>query len=203
MQQAGTLILKYGSAGTGKPLLKEEQADILAFGDGSGYKGGVGAAVVMYRNGKEVEVLRDQLGAEEDHEVYKAECVRMILGLHAAKRMEGIDNMVAITATDTATTRPSHYLLDYFHGILRELRLVHPRIKVTISWVPGHMGYTGNKREADIEAKKAAVAASQNSPNQKHPQQLHKPLPRSCTSVVMTYRKDLECQHAEEWRGSP
>ena len=190
-------------------MMKEDDADVLAFGDGSGYKGGVGAAVVMYKEGEEVEVLRYRLGAEEDYEVYKAECVGLILGLHAAKQMEGvkrlsiwIDNTAAITATDTATAGPSHCLLDYFHGILRELRAIHPGIKVIISWVPGHMGYAGNK-QVDIEAKKAAETAAQSSPNKKLPSQLHKRVLKSRSSAVRKYKKELETRHAQEWMESP
>ncbi|KAE9406955.1 hypothetical protein BT96DRAFT_794010, partial [Gymnopus androsaceus JB14] len=74
--------------------------------------------------------------------------------------------------------------------------------KVVLSWVPGHMGYPGNER-ADAEAKKAAASTTQSSPNHKLPSQLHKPLPRSRTSVVRTFKRELERRHADGWKESP
>ncbi|KAE9407131.1 hypothetical protein BT96DRAFT_750408, partial [Gymnopus androsaceus JB14] len=52
--------------------------------DGSGYKGGVGAAAVLYRDGEEIETVRFRLGSDDDHEVFEAEIVGLILSLHLA-----------------------------------------------------------------------------------------------------------------------
>lgn len=177
-------------------MLQEDKADVHAFGDGSRYKGGVGAAAVIYRDREEIEMVRFRLGSDNNHEVYEAEIIGLILSLHLARHLQHfdmlliwIDNTAAITATDTAVSGPSHYLVDHFHTLLTELRLVHPDIKVVISWVPGHMGMEGNER-ADEEAKKAAAGRS--SPWRKLPIQLHSPLPRSRTSIVRTYCTHLD-----------
>lgn len=162
---------------------------------------------MLYREGEEIEEVRFRLGSENDHEVFKAEIVRLILALHLARNQRDInklsiwiDNTSAITATDTATPRPYHYLLNHFHTILTELRQQHPMLKVVILWILGHEGVDRNER-ADEEAKIAAAGRS--GPRTRLPLQLHKPLPRSRTSIVQTYRAKLEEQHNKTWRTSP
>lgn len=188
-------------------LMEKDKADVMGFADGSGYKGGIGAAAILYKGGEEVDAVRLSLGSEDDHEVYEAECAGLILTLHLARKQAvvgklsiWIDNTAAITATNTATPGPSHYLLDHFHSVLTELRAKHPGIKIIISWVPGHMGYAGNER-ADSEAKKAAMG--QTSYRSYLPSQLQQPLPRSRTSVVRVFAKELGYRHSEIWNKSP
>ncbi|KAJ3845301.1 ribonuclease H-like domain-containing protein, partial [Lentinula raphanica] len=149
--------------------------------DGSGFQKGVGAAAVLYRDGEEQRVLRYRLGHEDDHEVYEAKCVGMVMGLHMATQEDDItelsiwaDNTAAITATDTPKTGSAHYILDMFHELLNNLRQMHPAIPVTISWVPGHKGVEGNER-ADQEAKRAATTRS--STKRTLPAQLRAALP--------------------------
>ncbi|KAJ3709967.1 hypothetical protein C8R42DRAFT_597839 [Lentinula raphanica] len=69
------------------------------------------------------------------------------------------DSTAAIAATNSAKTGPSHYILDLFHERLQELRANLSDLRVTISWVPGHLGVDGNER-ADQEAKRAAETRS-------------------------------------------
>lgn len=63
-------------------MVKQDDAEVQCFSDGSGYKGGVGAASVLYRDRIEEEVLRYRLGSDQDHEVYKGECVGLSLAIH-------------------------------------------------------------------------------------------------------------------------
>lgn len=149
-------------------MIKEDDADVMGFADGSGYKGGVGMAAVIYVDGEEVGGLRYQLGTEDDHEVYEVECIGLVLALHLTKKHQRgsvrklliwIDNTVVIMAMDTATSGPLHYILNYFHGLLAQVRARHLGVRVVISWVPGHMGFEGNKC-ADKQAKKVAEGHS-------------------------------------------
>ncbi|KAE9394283.1 hypothetical protein BT96DRAFT_827942 [Gymnopus androsaceus JB14] len=134
-------------------------------------------------------VLCFRLGSDQDHKVYKGECMGLSLALHQALQQQltiqklsiWVDNTFSITATNTPATGPSHYLLDIFHSLLLEFHQAHPDATVCICWVPGHIGAWGNKR-ADKEAKRAA--STQSSPKTKLPPQLCQSLPKSQTAVV-------------------
>ncbi|KAF5392001.1 hypothetical protein D9757_003364 [Collybiopsis confluens] len=187
--------------------LEEDNSEVQVFTDGSGYKGHVGAAAVLFRGGRERGVLRYRLGNEDDHEVYEGECVGMVMGLHLACQEPSLtrlsiwaDNTAAITAANSSHPGPSHYILDHFHSELVRLRARHPGVKVRVSWVPGHMEVEGNER-ADEEAKRAAMGRS--SRRRRLPEGLRKGLPRSRTSAVRVFRRDLERRHDERWRRSP
>lgn len=156
-----------------RKAIEEDGADVRGYSDGSGYKGGVGAAAVLYVGEEEVQTLRFRLGSDLDHEVYEAECVGLILSLHLARLQRQpihklslwLDNTSSITASDTDKTGSAHYLLDFFHEVLIETRQDHPNIIISIAWVPGHSGILGNER-ADQEAKQAAPAAT--NPNSRY-----------------------------------
>ncbi|KAJ3881817.1 ribonuclease H-like domain-containing protein, partial [Lentinula edodes] len=116
------------------------------------------------------------LGPEEHHEVYEGECVGMMLALHLLRNEVNpvavsiwSDSTAAIAASDSARSGPSHYILDIFHSLLTELKSAQPDLRVTISWIPGHLGVEGNER-ADEEAKRAAQGRS--SPRSCLPRQL-------------------------------
>lgn len=138
------------------------------------------------------------MGSENDHKVFEAEIVGLIISVHLAKRQRAvnmnklsiwIDNTSAITAADTATSGPAHYLFDFFHTLIIELHRSHPTSQITISWIPGHTGVEGNER-ADEEAKKAATGRLSFCRNL--PTQLHKPLPRSQIATIRTYKNELD-----------
>jgi ribonuclease HI len=187
--------------------LRQDEAKYQFFTDGSGKDGGIGASAIYYRDGQYRRTLRYYLGHEDDHEVYEGECVGLVLAMHMLAEIPRpttvsiwADNTAAITATDSSTSGPAHYLHDMFHTILIRLRRRHPHLRVTISWVPGHTGAEGNER-ADREAKKASGGLS--SPKDQLPPQLHKPLPRSRTAAVRVFRRHLEAQHNRRWKKSP
>ena len=50
--------------------------------DGSSYKGGVGAAAVLYKHNRIVKTSRFYLGSPNEHMVYEAELVGILLVLH-------------------------------------------------------------------------------------------------------------------------
>ena len=56
--------------------------EIQLYSDGSTIDGKVGAAAVMYREGQEVKSLRFHLGSADEHTVFEAEAVGVILSLH-------------------------------------------------------------------------------------------------------------------------
>lgn len=76
--------------------------------DGSGYQGGIGAAVILWRRGKPEKVLRFHLGSQEHYMVFNGEQIGMLLGVELLCREHnahsvymGVNNQAAIRATMT------------------------------------------------------------------------------------------------------
>ncbi|KAG2028741.1 hypothetical protein BDR03DRAFT_836664, partial [Suillus americanus] len=61
---------------------KNATEQIQIYCDGSGYKGNIGAAAILFRAGKHPHTLRYQLGTDKEHTVYKAEEVSVVLAAH-------------------------------------------------------------------------------------------------------------------------
>ncbi|KAG2156708.1 uncharacterized protein EDB93DRAFT_1062896, partial [Suillus bovinus] len=98
------------------------------------------------------------LGMIEEHMVYKAEIVGMILAVQILKEERGqrggtmslgVNNQAVIQATITFQSQPGHYLVDKTLTSKDNNQLI-------IRWSPGHVGIKGNEA-ADKEAKKAAL----------------------------------------------
>jgi hypothetical protein len=58
----------------------QDNPDVKVFTDGSGMEGKIGAAAVLYRNGRAKTELRYKLGAQRHHTVYEGEGIGAILG---------------------------------------------------------------------------------------------------------------------------
>jgi ribonuclease HI len=138
--------------------------DLRVYSDRSMIEGGVGGAAVIMRDGEEMGSKRFYLGSDQEHTVYEAEIVGMILAVQLLKEAGGnrggtmslgINNQAAITATSAFQSRPGHYLMDAFHDDLRSLIPEHDNRKLVIRWSPGHEGIEGNEA-ADSQAKRAA-----------------------------------------------
>ena len=105
-----------------KEMAKEEdrmdENSIKVYTDGSGYKGNIGAAAVLYRNGVIKRKRRMRLGSMKHHTVYEGEGIGMILGLELIREERdvegmvsmGIDNTAAICATHAIKPGPSHHI---------------------------------------------------------------------------------------------
>lgn len=89
---------------------KNCEADFRIFTDGSGYKNGIGAAVVMYRRNNPPKSLTFHLGSSKEHMVQEGETVSLTLGgqlLESAKKLRGLLKIVFVvdnTATKAGTT---------------------------------------------------------------------------------------------------
>ncbi|OBZ68012.1 hypothetical protein A0H81_12025 [Grifola frondosa] len=180
---------------------------IRVYSDGSDVDGGVGAAAVLFKPGNPgYKVLRFHLGSSDDHSVYEAEVVGLLLGtelLKTERSLEGAsiaaDNKSSIQATKLRRPAPAHYLLDSLHKHLRALGRKHHEAKVTIRWVPGHMDLEGNET-ADLEAKRAARGDS--SPIEDLPDILRDGLPRSATKMRQVFLTDLQGKAKTTWNSS-
>ena len=94
--------------------------------DGSCTDGKVGAAAVLYVDNRQVSMLRYHLGSAEEHTVFEAEMVGLILATHLlANSNESTlpatilaDNQAAIQAGERPTAKSRHYLCLHFRNIL-------------------------------------------------------------------------------------
>ena len=141
---------------------------VRVYSDGSDIDGGVGAAAVLYRQGKRgyPKILKLHLGASSGHTVYEAEIVGMILGMelirkesHPGQSSIAVDNQPALRAAVKRYRKPGHYLLDKFLDRLRLTRNTKRDLVLTLRWVPGHVDIEGNET-ADVAAKEAARGSS-------------------------------------------
>ena len=99
--------------------------------DGSCYKGGVGAAAILYKNNRPLETCRFKLGTAEEHTIYEAELVGIILALYLLTSIIhqithlviiSLNNQAAIRALTNQTAKPSHSLLDLIIAAVEKLQ---------------------------------------------------------------------------------
>jgi hypothetical protein len=125
---------------------------VKVYMDGSGMQGKIGAAEVLYCNGRMKTNMQYKLGAQEHHTVYKGKGIGVVLGARLISQEWGvwsatfcIDSQAIIKATQLTKPSPRHYIIDAFHRTLDMLRKKHPGIWITIRWTPGHKGIEGNE----------------------------------------------------------
>lgn len=176
--------------------------------NGSEIDGKVRVVAVMYKGARRVKTLRYHLGGAEEHTIYEAELVGIVLGTELLKReeriMEGtisLDNMAAIVVTGLTKSAPGHYLINMVHQGMEEVRKKHRLLarRLRLRWVPGHRNVEGNE-VSDAEAKEAAVGCS--SPKSQLPTLLQNSLWRSISAVKRIYGEHIEKEHTEAFQKS-
>jgi len=172
---------------------KADRTGLKVYSDGSDVDGGVGAGAVLYRGGREVKRVGYYLGKSEEHTVYEAELVGMIMGLEMIQREERVwraslclDNQAAIQATAKGSTEDAaqSIVLEVEHAY-NQLKSKHGEAKIKICWVPGHEGVVGNEA-SDERAKEAARGGG--SPPDDLPHFLRSTLPLSSTAAKAAYK---------------
>ena len=86
--------------------------------DGSAHNGGIGVAAILKRDGKSDCILKLYLGTTEQHTVYEAELVGMIMGLHIIKRERrsntscvlNVNNRAALVAIKSEMKKSGQHL---------------------------------------------------------------------------------------------
>jgi ribonuclease HI len=183
---------------------------VKIYSDGSAHDGQVGAAAILTRPGKPNRVLHYHLGTTEEHTVYKAELVGLLLGLHLIKTEQagstsfaiGADNQAAVEAVLTELTHPGQHLAAAFLHTAAQIRKKRStsRYMLTLRWTAGHAGIQGNE-EADVEAKKAAAGLS--SDRSLLPPILRHPLVISTSAIKQKHSAALKSCWTKCWRESP
>lgn len=177
------------------------EADIRVYTDGSGHKGRIGAAAVLYRGFEKPKVARKCLGRQEEHTVFEGECVGQALGMELLRReltgrrivrtaAVGTDNQAGMLALRDPGPGTGRYLIDEVLKGIQRIRSTGSNVDIGIFWTPGHQGIPGNER-ADKEAKKAAEGNETGTAGLRF---LGKPLPKSRAAILM--------RHKREWRNS-
>ncbi|KAL7280517.1 hypothetical protein ACG7TL_005449 [Trametes sanguinea] len=176
--------------------------------DGSDFKGGVGAAALLYVPGRaQPKVLQLHLGPSSQHTVYEAELVVILLGMELLRQERrctgrvsiGLDNMAAIQASTLRSPGAGHYHTDWFHTAVGVLKSDRPQLRLTLRWVPGHSDVPGNEI-ADALAKDAAKGNFL--PTDLLPRRLRTPLPSSTSRAGQNFNTELERKAVERWRTS-
>ena len=151
--------------------LEHDNPDIKVFTDGSGMDNKIGAAAVLYRNGRLKLKLHFQLGSQQHHMVYEGEGIGAILGAKLVAREWGarsvifyIDNLAVIQATQLTKPTPGHHIIDALHRHINTLKARNHDLRFTFKWIPGHRGVEGNEK-ADEQAKKAITEGSSSAQN--------------------------------------
>ena len=180
--------------------------------DGSGQKGVIGAAAILYINSTKRGKLYHQLGTARQHTVFEGELVALILGLHLAKEHIktypdiniSINNQAAIKSIGNNRAQPAQYIIDEIKSMIRELVeegqcgnhnncFINTPTSITLTWVAGHMNSLGN--EAVDKLAKAATKFGSSSTNLL-PQFLRNNLPISVSATkqhIKTTTKNKTC----------
>ena len=149
------------------------------------------------------------MGAANDHTVYEAELVGLILAIQLIKEEKrgktscaiGTDNQAAINSLHSELTNPGQHLAAEFLKMANQVAKSRSgsNYKLTVRWTAGHCGIVGNEK-ADEEAKRAAEGNS--SPSTNIPRYICKTIRRSISALKQEHNKKLNEDWKKEWQES-
>ena len=111
-------------------ILTNESSPVQVYSDGSGYEGGIRASALLYINDCLARSLRFYLGTAQEHTIYEAEGVGLLLGLHLLHGLTrqpthsivlDTDSQAVIKALNNQYFHSGHYLLDAIHLAAEQL----------------------------------------------------------------------------------
>ena len=118
-------------------LLINDSVPVHVYSDRSGFKGRISASALLYINNRLARSLQFYLGTAQEHTVYEAEGVGLILGLHLLHGLTwqlthptilGTDSQAVIRALGNQRSHSGHYLLDAIHHAAERLHAKQDRI---------------------------------------------------------------------------
>ena len=150
------------------------------------------------------------LGTTEQHTVYEAELVGMILGLHLIKTearhktkcVLNVDNQAALAAIKSEMNKSGQHLAANILQIAKQLldSRGNRKFGLTFRWSAGHVGIQGNE-DADKAAKEAAEGES--SDKKDLPPCLKKEIGYSLTALRQSRNEKLKIRWTNLWAKSP
>ena len=183
---------------------------IRVYSDGSAHDGLVGAAAILKRANKPDRILKMHLGTTEQHTVYEAELVGMIMGLHLIKTEKknktkcalSVDNQAALTAIKSKMNKSGQHLAADLLQLAKQLTKSKSRskLKLTFRWSAGHVGIKGNE-DADKEAK--AAVEGESSDKKELPACLRKRIGYSLSAIRQARNEKIKLKWTAQWTKSP
>jgi ribonuclease HI len=172
---------------------------IKVYSDGSAHSRGVGTVVILKHKGKPDHILKLHLGTTDQHMVYEAELIGMIMGLHLIKTeprskvkcLLNMDNQAVLTAIKSEMNKSGQHLVANILQITKQLleQKGNSRFSLTFRWTAGHIRIAGNKN-ADKQAKTAADGESSDKGDL--PPCLHKKLGYSISAICQARNANLK-----------
>ncbi len=187
----------------------ENRADLQVYMDRSTHGGNVGAAAVMMCKGKKIRSLRYRLGMDDEHTVFEAEVVGILLGLHLIKSKArsktsvtlGVDNQAILKVLKSKLNKAGHYLAAEIIKLAATIQKKKGKgFTLTLNWTAGHVRIEGNK-EVDKEVKKAADGDTTS--EGMLPTSLIKKLKRSKLATNQKLSEERKRKWRQEWSALP
>jgi ribonuclease HI len=183
---------------------------VKVYTDGSAHSGRVGTVAILKREGKPDCILKIHLGTTDQHMVYEAELVGMIMGLHLIKTEPrnkvkctlSVDNQAALVAIKSEMNKSGQHLAANILQIAKQLleRKGNNRFSLTFRWSAGHIGIASNEH-ADKHAK--AAADGESSDKETLPPCLRKKIGYSVSAICQAQNANLKLRWAAKWIKSP
>ena len=223
------------SKDTALPLaqLTDNTMLVRVYSDGSGFEGGIGASAILYLKNRLIKSIRFFLGSDQEHTVYEAEGVGLVMGLHLLSTLHsrfihptvlGSDSQAVIRALDNQRSHPSQYIIDEIHqsaenlhrkqdGLInraeRELATLEGedwigRPKGVINLqVHWVPGHVGFAPNEKADEEAKKAAQGHSSEAKYLPKFLRKPLPLSVSALRQSNMTKIKKRWERRWKSSP